>query len=175
MRAGAGLLARKARADYGISVGSRRSHADRRHRHHAGKLPFGLCADRLCNTCGCPLPLPTAWFHTTRDGTRSNATLTWRGAGQIIIYTAVFNTTEDETAVQIGLNIGVVLLFLADLTLRQVAWQLRFWKEKWNVFDAIVIWASVLIMVGRYSYRASAAHANQVGPRCMMLGVSAGF
>ena len=41
----------------------------------------------------------------------------------------------------------VLALFVLELTLRQIAQASRFWKNAWNIFDTIVIYASCVMLV----------------------------
>ena len=64
------------------------------------------------------------------------------------VLVAVLNDTENDA--QVIITFVVLWLFLVELTLRQVAQMMRFWFSAWNIFDVIVIYASIAMAVTQY-------------------------
>jgi hypothetical protein len=48
-----------------------------------------------------------------------------------------------------ALSLAVVSCLLIDLTLRQIGQGNRFWKNRWNVFDTVVLWLSIIAIIIR--------------------------
>jgi hypothetical protein len=57
---------------------------------------------------------------------------------------------EPEKAFQLAWNGLVNLIFVGEITLRQMAMSGRFWSNGLNIFDFCVVWLSVLGQVGYY-------------------------
>ena len=58
--------------------------------------------------------------------------------------------TDPEKLIQLVWNAMINMIFIAEITLRQMAMQGRFWTSKVNVFDFFVVWISVLAQGGYY-------------------------
>lgn len=73
--------------------------------------------------------------------------------GQLIYYQFVDPVSDDSTEplAQVVLTIFVLTCFLAELLLRQVAKGRRFWGDVWNLFDFVIVWVSVTMIVAKYS------------------------
>lgn len=70
----------------------------------------------------------------------------------IFVFELVVKTgAEDkEPPAQMVLTIGVLSCFIVELSLRQIAQGYRFWSDYFNIFDFIVIWASVTMAAAKY-------------------------
>jgi hypothetical protein len=71
-----------------------------------------------------------------------------------LVYFQFLNPVDDqatEPLPQVVLTIFVLTCFLAELLLRQVAKGRRFWGDIWNLFDFVVVWVSVTMIVAKYS------------------------
>ena len=74
------------------------------------------------------------------------------------VLVAVLNDSENDA--QVIITFVVLGLFLVELTLRQVAQMMRFWFSAWNIFDVIVIYASIAMAVTQYAMTRLAAEES---------------
>jgi hypothetical protein len=71
--------------------------------------------------------------------------------GQLVAFELVLGYEGDaEPLTQKALTIIVLSLFVTELSLRQLAKGTRFWKDIWNIFDFLVVWASISMVVAKY-------------------------
>ena len=56
----------------------------------------------------------------------------------------------EDTVAQMTITFVVLSFFLVELSLRMMAQEMRFWKLYWNVFDVVVIYASVGFAIGNF-------------------------
>lgn len=63
--------------------------------------------------------------------------------------------SEAEPIPQVVLTSVVLFCFLSELTLRQIAKGMRFWKDVWNLFDFVVVWVSIAMVLAKVCPTAS--------------------
>ena len=75
----------------------------------------------------------------------------------IIVFTVVIRTPdyEDDPLPSFILQIFVIACLLIELTLRQTAIGRRFWKSWSNIFDAVVVYLSLIIFITRQTVKSS--------------------
>ena len=56
---------------------------------------------------------------------------------------------KEEPGWVFDISIFIVVSLFVELTLRQIAMGKRFWKDYWNIFEMIIIWVSLLTIIGR--------------------------
>ena len=56
----------------------------------------------------------------------------------------------EDTVAQMTITFVVLSFFLVELSLRMMAQEMRFWKLYWNIFDVVVIYASVGFAIGNF-------------------------
>ena len=92
----------------------------------------------------------------------------------LLVYFEAALTGDDTSAAVVGCSTAVLVLFLAELALRNAAQGRRFWRSAENLFDSVVVGGSVVMAAVNRAYEArlQAMSDSDVGQQGQLRGTT---